>query len=37
MRNIMQRICRRMVIKWFIREDGHRFDVCGLKMGKQLV
>ena len=23
--------------KWLIREDGHRLDVCGLKMGEQLV
>jgi hypothetical protein len=26
-----------VVVEWFIREDGHRLDVCGLKMGKQLV
>jgi hypothetical protein len=35
--NIVQRICRRVVVEWLIREDGHRLDVCGLKMGKQLV
>ena len=26
-----------MVVEWLIREDGHRLDVTGLKMGKQLV
>jgi hypothetical protein len=26
-----------MVVEWLIREDGDRLDVCGLKMGKQLV
>src|SRR6266576_7241263 len=37
MGNIVQRICRRVVVEWFIREDGHRLEVSGLKMGKQLV
>lgn len=37
MGNIVQRICRRVMVEWFIREDGHRLDVSGLKMGKQLV
>jgi len=37
MRNIVQRICRRVVAEWLIREDGHRLDVCGLKVGKELV
>jgi hypothetical protein len=26
-----------VVAEWFIREDGHRLDVCGLEMGKQFV
>lgn len=26
-----------MAAEWFIREDGHRLDVCGFKMGKQLM
>jgi len=25
------------MVEWLIREDGHRLDVCGLKMGKQLM
>jgi hypothetical protein len=33
MGNIVERICRRVVVEWFIRE----VDVCGLKMSKQLV
>jgi hypothetical protein len=37
MGNIVQRICRRVVVECLIREDGHRLDVCSLKMGKQLV
>ena len=37
MRNIEQRICRRVIAEWFIREDGHRLDVCSLEMGKQLM
>jgi hypothetical protein len=36
MRDIIERVCRR-VVEWLIRYDGHRLDVCGLKMGKQLV
>jgi hypothetical protein len=36
MRNIIQRVCRR-VVEWLIREDGQRFDVCSLKVGKQLM
>ena len=35
--NIVQRICRRVVVEWLIREDRHRLDVCGLKVGKELV
>jgi hypothetical protein len=37
MGNIIERICQRVVVEWSIREEGHRLDVCGLKMGKQLV
>lgn len=36
MRNIIERVCRR-VVEWLIREDGYRLDVCCLKVGKQLV
>ena len=35
--DVVQRICRRVVAEWLIRQDRHRLNVCGLKMGKQLV
>lgn len=35
--DIVQRICRRVVVEWLIREERHRLDVCGLEMGKELV
>jgi len=35
-RNIVQRVYRR-VVEWLIREDGHRLDVCCLKVGKELM